>query len=496
MRSSTNGLLISVLVLFFLLLTGLTGTLSAQSIDGIYSNGEVSLHLEEFEDGVQGLFADSDGSYYEIQFNSDEEGLKGMLGEYLAFIPWEGDAMKLYIIPLDEYGSPMVDQSLEIELAFVSDLFDDSGMLDPAQLNWTPIKKFGTDFYPSYVLATSTWSQEINFAIDEANYQYYGDHNGYFGFNLENFPIGSIVRVEVEGEPLAHVSRYTTTITHEGISEIFPTIEYDYEALKNVTQARPVNFKYRVYANDELVGEHLETVWVRSVNDAVTYAIDHHGKEHNFNFIFAAYVNENEPSLDPILGQALDYGIVNSWIGYQGSEEDVLNQVFTLWYHFQKQGFRYSSITTQSGSDERSFGQVTRFVKDALNTTQANCIDGTVLFASFLYKIGIQTSIVLVPGHAYLAFSLDKDGATKLALETTMMGNLNIEHSNVQQDLYNSKNGLETSVQKSWSSFLGALDQGTANYHKDALPGIQSGNPGYMEIDMAHARKSRIRPIK
>ena len=163
---------------------------------------------------------------------------------------------------------------------------------------------------------------------------------------------------------------------------------------------------------------------------------------------------------------------------------------------FKKQGFRYSNITTQSGSDDRSFGQVVRFVKDALNTTQANCIDGTVLFASFLYKIGLKVSIVLVPGHAYLAFGLDEEGSRMMALETTMMGDLNIEHSDAQQGLYQAKQGMQDDLQKSWSSFLGALEAGTNDYKENVLPGIQNGDPKYMEIDIATARKNKIRPIK
>jgi hypothetical protein len=404
--------------------------------------------------------------------------------------------MTLMIMPLDKNEEPIIEEAITFELEYISELNDGDQYIDYSQLNWIPIKRFGTDFYPSYVLATSTWAKDIAVEYDESAYNYFGDHNGYFGVNLDQFPIGSIVRIEIEGEPLVKKSSYTATITKEGISEIFPLIEYDYGALKNTIEAKPVNFKYSLYLNNEFVGEKLEVVWVRSINDAVTYAVDHYGRQHGMDFIFAAYVNENEPSLDLILGETLDYGIINQWIGYQGTQDDVLKQVFTLWYHFQKKGFKYSSITTQSGSDERSSGQVVRFVKDALQSSQANCIDGTVLFASFLYKIGLNVSIVLVPGHAYLGFNLDREGNVKLALETTLMGNLDIEHTTSQADLYNSMNGLETSVQKSWSSFLGAVNIGTENYNNNAKPGLEQKDPRYMEINIEQARKTKIRPIK
>ena len=320
----------------FILAIFLSTDLTSQSLDGIYSDGEVSLHLEEDDNGVYGVFIDTDGSSYEVFFIGNEDGLLGSLGEFAAFIPWDSENMILYIMPVDENDTPLFNQAVQIELDYVAELQEYVDYVDISTISWTPIKRFGSDFYPSYVLATSTSSDDTSYEIEESNYKYYGDQNGYFGFYLENFPIGSIVHVEVEGEPLARNSTYSTTITHEGINEIFPVIEYDYEALKNVQQAKPVNFKYRVFIDDQLFEEKLETVWVRSVNDAMTFFIDHHGNEYKIDYIFAAYVNENEPSLDPILGQALDYGIINSWGGYQGSEEDVIDQVFTLWHHFQK----------------------------------------------------------------------------------------------------------------------------------------------------------------
>ena len=57
-------------------------------------------------------------------------------------------------------------------------------------------------------------------------------------------------------------------------------------------------------------------------------------------------------------------------------------------------------------------------------------------------------------------------------------------------------NGQETSTQKSWSSFLGAVNMGTENYFSKALPGINQGDPQYMEINIGQARQQKIRPIK
>jgi hypothetical protein len=485
----------SLLLCLFFLLPISFSSLHAQSLNGIYSNGEVTLFLEEITDGVQGLFIDVDETEYLVSLTYNDEGLLGYLGEFNCWIPFDTEKLTMSVTPFGPDQKPIWDQTSEYVLDFISEL---EASADEAtyEFAWNPIHRFGTDFYPSYVLATSTWTNETIYEPEGGQYSYYGDNNGYFGISITGLPAGTSVGVIVEGSPFIKPSAYDVVLNQAGVSEIYPIIEYDYIALRNISQAQPINLKYTLYVDGEFLDSKIEVVWVRSVNDAVTWGQDHHGSDFGFNFIFAAYVNENEPTLDPILGEVLDEGIVDSWIGYQGTEDDVLQQIFALWYHFQKKGFRYSSITTQSGTDNRSAGQTVRFVKDALVTSQANCIDGTVLFASFLYKIGIDVSIVLVPGHAYLAFSGDKDGNYKYALETTMMGQLNLEHSSKQGTLYAAMNGQDEDIKNSWDSFLGAINVGTQNYINDAIPGIQQEDPRYLEINMKEARQRQIRPIK
>ena len=157
-----------------------------------------------------------------------------MLGENYAIIPWETEVMTLIVMPMDKDEEPLWDEAIQFELDYISELPQDVEPLDYSQSTWAPIKRFGTDFYPSYVLATSTWSQDIEVELEDTPYSLYGDKNGYFGIQLSQFPIGSIVRVEIEGEPLAKRSSYTITVTMEGINEIYPVMEYDYEALKAV----------------------------------------------------------------------------------------------------------------------------------------------------------------------------------------------------------------------------------------------------------------------
>ena len=68
--------------------------------------------------------------------------------------------------------------------------------------------------------------------------------------------------------------------------------------------------------------------------------------------------------------------------------------------------------------------------KDAINMASANCIDGAVLFASAIENIGMDPYIVLIPGHAFVAWDIWEDSDTIDCLETTMVGSYSFEAAN------------------------------------------------------------------
>ena len=65
--------------------------------------------------------------------------------------------------------------------------------------------------------------------------------------------------------------------------------------------------------------------------------------------------------------------------------------------------------------------QYVRTFDDALNTKQANCVDGTVLMASILFRMGLKPLIVTTPNHCFLGVILDEKTTSIYFLETTMI---------------------------------------------------------------------------
>ena len=73
-----------------------------------------------------------------------------------------------------------------------------------------------------------------------------------------------------------------------------------------------------------------------------------------------------------------------------------------------------------------------RLPKDALALASANCIDGVVLMASALENISLNPFIVLIPGHAFLAWETWNGSNVIEAVETTMLGSDTFENAYIE----------------------------------------------------------------
>jgi hypothetical protein len=285
--------------------------------------------------------------------------------------------------------------------------------------------------YPSLILATATIKDDGT-PNDPTDATHYGDPMATLGVLLRNVRKDDKITVEVSADAIIKPSKVSFTAkASEVLVTAAPKVKFDFEALGRVTQTRPINVTFKVTRNGKAEDDIDEVMSLRQINDC-PFTVSSptpkkNGKtpeeEHNIMFMFAAYANENHPQIDQILKEAKATGLCNSFLGYQGTEQDVIQQVNSIWVALQRRGITYSSITDTppvKGVD----AQHVRFLDESINMTQANCVDGSVLMASVLKKIEIKTALVLVPGHCYLAFySHDPAKGGKLyGVETTMLG--------------------------------------------------------------------------
>jgi hypothetical protein len=211
--------------------------------------------------------------------------------------------------------------------------------------------------------------------------------------------------------------------------------------------------------------------------------------------MFAAYVNEQHPFVDKVLREALDTQIVDSFTGYQAKDKkEVYRQAYALWHALSQRDVRYSSITASVAESESVASQHVRMIDESINNGQANCVDGSVLLASLLRKIGIEPMLVMVPGHCYLAFSLDAEGKELAALETTLIGSV-VEDETIKVGGLEDVVGEDSQDENSWKTFAAAIATGVANLNKNAKNFQDAKNPDYQLISVRAARKLGILPI-
>ena len=232
----------------------------------------------------------------------------------------------------------------------------------------------------------------------------------------------AVLRVVVDSSYLNFVTILQEILPSRGETYTFPVaVKWKYDQLRQIRQHRPLDLTFQCYINDEEVDIKNLRLDVRSVNECPLSLRSPDGFILDTRFLFAAYVNEEHPSIQQILTDILDQGIVARFTGYQsGRSKDVTEQAFAVWYYALNRGISYSSISCTPNPNPRANVQHIRFFDEVLNTRQANCIDACVFLASILRKIGLRPLIFVEPCHAYLGYYTDKKCKDVALLETTI----------------------------------------------------------------------------
>ena len=138
---------------------------------------------------------------------------------------------------------------------------------------------------------------------------------------------------------------------------------------------------------------------------------------------FGAFVTPNTPSLMRFLRIGAQYHPEGRLVGYQGNADGITPQVKALFDALKHEGnITYVNSLIDFSPEQGFASQRVRLPRESLATQQANCIDGTILFAALLEGISLNPAIVVVPGHAFLAWETWRDSGTWQYLETTMIG--------------------------------------------------------------------------
>jgi hypothetical protein len=133
-------------------------------------------------------------------------------------------------------------------------------------------------------------------------------------------------------------------------------------------------------------------------------------------------------------------------------------------------------------------------LEESIKASQANCVDGSVLMASILRKIGMDVDLVMVPGHCLLAFTDgDKENPLRFFLETTMLGNDDLQPVSKLPDLPEPSRKGE--FEASYATFAAALEAGLEHFTKNEEAFLSQEDPNVQLISISAAREMGIVPL-
>ena len=335
------------------------------------------------------------------------------------------------------------------------------------------VDDLGGNIFPSAILSVATTDAQV---ITPTDSMYLGNPKSCIAIRVKSRTAYSRVRIEVAETPFfsRSVSEFVLNKPRTEYT-IYPDIIWNYEALKNNVQAEPVSVAVKV-----------EMCLLGYVANGTKF--------YDTSIFFAAYVNEENPMIDQLLREALNTRIVNRFLGYQSTAKGAVDkQVYALWNVLQKRKFRYSSVSNTSLSSNVVFSQRVRTFDDALESSQINCVDGSVLFASLLRSINIEPILVRTPGHMFVGYYTDNSHKDMNFLETTMIGDVDLD------DFFPDEQLDSTMVGKSQNEMSLLTFEKSKQYankkYKDNVEGIHSGKLNYMFLEISKEVRRKIQPI-
>lgn len=352
--------------------------------------------------------------------------------------------------------------------------------------------ELGGNIFPSAILSVAATDTVVVKPVDK---RYLGSPKSGFIIKMRSGMANSKVHITVGKSPFFEES-VSEFVLEEFNTEytIYPDIIWNYDALRAVNQATPLSVSVEVEMNGRKLGRKVRTYSVRSINECLLAYLDSRSKFHDTGIFFAAYVNEDHPMIDKLLREALNTRIVNRFLGYQMNDStSVERQVYALWNVLQKRNFKYSSVSSSSLSSNVVFSQRVRTFDDALESSQINCVDGSVLFASLLRAINIDPILVRMPGHMFVGYYLDKKHKRRAFLETTMIGDVNLDEFFPEQQLDSTMVG-KSQNEMSRVTFEKSKEYAQKKFNQ-SLSAIKSRQRFYMYIEISKEIRHMIQPI-
>jgi hypothetical protein len=284
------------------------------------------------------------------------------------------------------------------------------------------------------------------------------------------------VRVTLSTEGLLAPTVIETTLQNELV--LRPRLDWDVDVLKGWRNTRRQALHVLVETEGASPVMQQAKLAIHPLDEALYFVREGEARI-DLGWTFAAWVDPQHPVIDEVLALA---GIdPDAPPRVNPDRATLLLQVRAIWEALEKRGLRYADEGAGISQGPSIYSQRVRLLSDSWNDRVANCLDGSVLIASALERLGISSLIVLVPGHAFVGFRLGKGERDAEFLETTLLG---------QTERIASRQ-----VNIASSGFEAARVAGRTSYQRAAKKLDGRHGPNYAIIDISTARSYGIMPL-
>jgi hypothetical protein len=243
-----------------------------------------------------------------------------------------------------------------------------------------------------------------------------------------------LVRAWIEGLSTEHVHCCEVKVGRStGPLHLLPTLLPD--KVQHITEVQRATLHIRIDDMDGKTEYHqTHTIVMLSRNSGMNclWDVQKNRLIEDLTPYYGAWVTPNAEPIQLLLRKVVDKTEAVSLLGYLARREKVVeDEVRAIFDVLKDEKLVYVNSTIDFGRSTTQNGQRVRLPRESLGHRTANCLDGTLLFASLMEANSLNAGLVFVPGHALVAWQkrqleLEADTDDDLLrnwefLETTMV---------------------------------------------------------------------------
>lgn len=156
------------------------------------------------------------------------------------------------------------------------------------------------------------------------------------------------------------------------------------------------------------------------------------GNDFKYAPFIASWVTPHDRLVESVLAKAKQFTPDRRLPGYEDwknagqQEQATYRQAKAIFTALQRSGLSYVKSSFTLG-DHKGVSERVRMPHVSLSQSSANCIDAAVMYASLFENLGMDSTVVIVPGHAYAGVRVAQGSSKFLMIDVALTGRSTFE---------------------------------------------------------------------